>query len=372
MMFWSKIEYGSNRSIAGKARASCKVASAWWEHQSDWVPVAGFAQAERWAWAWEGTSHDSRDADQGFLPAIWLWFICSALCFQPVQYFWVFACKCLMHLAMQSLGPRLKPSFGSLAFQMKTARMIQQALAGGALWQENSPIVSRWVWRWKQQRVWLPTRRPSSILGDHCGGGLQALTNGPGGSGGAGPSLEQLVSVMNNQISAKAAAKAKAKSKAKAKANPALQAAKTPAEIREAHRDLANAMILLFLSFCRFQWYRSTFGEDCESLNLEWLERFYCSRCFFFLPVFKVRTLRRSSPHVLSAWSFPRDMTSAISLARWRNASKGCWMSFFPEISEALTALTKQFVWTFWVYLVATIDPSDWMGQTTFFRLDFD
>ena len=160
MMFWSKIEYGSNRSIAGKARASCKVASAWWEHQSDWVPVAGFAQAERWAWAWEGTSHDSRDADQGFLPAIWLWFICSTLCFQPVQYFWVFACKCLMHLAMQSLGPRLKPSFGSLAFQMKTARVIQQALAGGALWEENSPIVSRWVWRWKQQRVWLPTRRP--------------------------------------------------------------------------------------------------------------------------------------------------------------------------------------------------------------------
>ena len=97
------------------------------------------------------------------------------------------------------------------------------------------------------------TEAMSSILGDHCGGGLQALTNGPGGSGGAGPSLEQLVSVMNNQISAKAAAKAKAKSKAKAKANPALQAAKTPAEIREAHRDLANAMILLFLSFCRFQ-----------------------------------------------------------------------------------------------------------------------
>lgn len=79
-------------------------------------------------------------------------------------------------------------------------------------------------------------------------GGVLALTNGPDQCGGAacgGHSLEDLVGVMNNQIAAKAAAKAKAKSKAKAKAkaNPSPANAKTPDEVREAHRFLLLALV---------------------------------------------------------------------------------------------------------------------------------
>lgn len=80
------------------------------------------------------------------------------------------------------------------------------------------------------------------LSGAEGGSGCLALTNGaPASSSAGGPSLEALVGVMTNGTAAGApAAKAKAKctAKAKAKAGVALQSAKTPAERRDALRNM--------------------------------------------------------------------------------------------------------------------------------------
>lgn len=90
----------------------------------------------------------------------------------------------------------------------------------------------------------------SSLMGGQDGAGEQlALTNGTSSkapAGTAGPSLQDLVSIMNGQNSTVPTAKGKAKAKAKAKAAVAKDVPKNPEEHREAIRK--SSSLRLFFS----------------------------------------------------------------------------------------------------------------------------